>query len=86
MVDRNTPTKWSQLSMLPPPVVEICFKVGVIRDENHVQAQIEVTDATTGGLIGLVSWPHFSLPDFEERMREIGTVLTETLREHTGPF
>lgn len=86
MVDRNARSKWAQLSMLPPPVVEITLKVGVIRTEDHVQAQIEVIDATTGGLIGLVSWPHFSLPDFEERMREIGQSLTETLREHTGPF
>lgn len=77
---------WTQLALLPPVAIEITLRVGVHQQSEHVQAQIEVRDATTGDLLGMQSWPHFDLCTVDDRMREVGREFTAVLDHHTSPF
>jgi len=86
MAGQDATMRWEQLSFEPPPVLHVTLQVGIMSAEDHVQAQIEVRDATSNVLLALCSWPHFGLADTEERMREVGRELTRVIRDATGPF
>lgn len=61
---------WAQLALIPPPVVVVHLRIGVMVDADHVQAQVEVCDETTGELIAMESWPHVGLDRADRLIRE----------------
>lgn len=77
---------FEQLALTPPPVLRLSLHIGIMRDADHVQAQLELWDESGSELLAMESWPHFDLASTDERMRIVGRRLTEMIRQHTGPF
>lgn len=77
---------WEQLTLVRPAVVTLSLLVGIYAESDHVQAQLEVRNATSGELIALQSWPSFSCHDVDTRMREVGREFTRLLSEALSPF
>lgn len=77
---------WAQQTLESPEVIEITLKLGVMVRADHVQAQVEVRDPSTGLLLAMVSWPHADMSSaayaFEVAIGEVYKILYDL----TGPF
>lgn len=54
-----------QEALLPPRVVEVRVRLGIIVDSDHCQGQIEVWEPSSGVQLALRSWPHRSTKDLD---------------------
>jgi len=77
---------WTQMSLIPPPVVELVLRVGVMDDDGHAQAQLEVWDGSTGDLISMVSRPHFDPQTYALELASLCSELTELVEMYISPF
>jgi len=75
-----------QLTLSPPPVVEVVMKIGIMRADEHAQLQLEAHDVTDNRLLSMVSRPHVHLRDLPDAVREMGKEITTLLQEFAGPF
>jgi len=83
----NPPSvQWVQLSIEPPPVIEISLKVGIVPSAEHAQIQIEAHDVTHGDLIAMTSWPHVDLWSLDTRLPDALAELLELVAGFSGPF
>lgn len=71
------PEEWVQTMLLPPRVLEIQIRLGIIAEENHLRWQIEAMDPSTKELLALCSRPACRLADLED---ELGAVVNRLLR------
>lgn len=83
----NRPSvSWVQLSIEPPPVIEISLKVGLVPSSEHAQIQLEARDATRGELIAMTSWPHVDMWTLEARLKDALVELEVLVAGYAGPF
>lgn len=75
---------WWQQQIIPSTVYEATLRIGTVSSSDHGQLQIEITDPTTGILIGLKSWPHVPLRNVELRAADALAELVTQLRAAGG--
>lgn len=81
-----TDPAWSQPGLFPPDVVEITLRVGVVRSQDHLQWQLEASNATDGTLMRLESCPHRVMAQAADALAQMGRQLALALDEVCGPF
>ena len=59
--------------LVPPDVIEVRVRLGLIPHDRHGRWQIEVIDPQGNELLALHSCPHFDLVDVEGALAEVGT-------------
>lgn len=79
-------SEWAQGTLLPPAVVEVTLKVGIIYASDHVQMELEVRSPTDGTLLGLQSVPHRALSSWEPELKRLMRDLLEEVTARTAPF
>lgn len=78
--------QWVQLTIEPPPVIEVFLKVGIVPSSEHAQIQIEARDVTRGDLIAMTSWPHVELSQLDARLPDALAELITLVAGFSGPF
>lgn len=78
--------QWVQLSIEPPPVIEVILRVGIVPQSEHAQIQIEARDVTRGDLIAMTSWPHVDLSVLDSRLPDALSELLILIAGFSGPF
>lgn len=73
----SAPARWHQESMLPPDVLEITVRLGVVCSSDHLQAQIEAREAD-GRLVAMWSMPACRLSDLS-RVLDLAVEEVKTL-------
>jgi len=88
MTDRTSlpRVEWTQPSLFPQDVLELVWRVGVVRSEEHVQVQLEVIDRGSGELVSLRSWPHLDARNVDKVLGLIDDYLRDEVRNLCGPF
>jgi hypothetical protein len=79
-------TTWYQQALTPPDVLEVNIRIGVIPQEDHVQALVELKDPTTDILLGQWSYPHRTMRDLEIVIKSCASVARQALEDHVEPF
>lgn len=86
----NTPVEpvngWEQLTLDPPFAYEIVLKIGIVREADHVQFQLEVRDPSTKLTLALSSRPHTSLHGAETEVHEWCGDTARRALDLLGPF
>lgn len=77
---------WEQLMLVPPTVLDLTLRVGLILDSDYAQISIQMRESTTGRLLAMQSWPGLNLHDVDDRMRDAGREFTRLLLDATSPF
>lgn len=65
------PEEWIQTVLVPPAVIEVQVRLGMIPTENHLRWQIEVLDPSTSELLALATRPACALVELEEELRTV---------------
>lgn len=88
MTDPENPfvAPWVQLGLIPPDVLELTLRLGVVPASHHLQWQLEVRSATDGVLLGLVSTPHAELDRWPAELQQVGEELHRALAAVVEPF
>lgn len=73
-------------SMLPDRVWTVSLKIGIMPDDDHVQFELEVTNARTDELMKLYTIHHRGMHHAVDGLNEILRELRVTFREMSGPF
>lgn len=60
-----------QQAFMPPRVVEVVARIGVIVDADHAQAQIEVWEPATKVQLALRSLPHYPMERYAELVQRV---------------
>lgn len=83
----NAPSvQWVQLTLEPPPVIEVFLKVGLVPSSEHAQIQLEARDVTSGNLVAMTSWPHIDMWSLEARLKEAMVEMEILIAGFAGPF
>lgn len=77
---------WYQQSLTPPTVLELNVRVGMIPEQDHLQALVEIKDPMTGVLLGQASYPHTSMRDLELLVEWIGRKVIRLIDDNVDPF
>lgn len=77
---------WEQLSLMVPEVLEVVLRVGLVQSTCHAQLQLEITNPSTGELMGLVARPHVDFSDLDDAMLVLWQEFSEFIRSRSGPF
>lgn len=77
---------WVQLGLIPPDVLEIHLRLGVVPASQHLQWLLEVQSATDGVLLGLVSTPHVDLGHWQRELVQVFAEVTRALAAVVEPF
>lgn len=77
---------WYQQSLMPPEVIEVNVRIGVIPSTDHVQAVVEIKDPLTGVLIGAWASPHRPLRQMGAVVEWALTQARDALHEAVEPF
>ena len=77
---------WTQLSFFPQDVLELIWRVGVVRSEEHVQVQLEVHDRGSGELLSMRSWPAMDARRADDLLALVDHYLVDEMRKLCGPF
>lgn len=78
--------EYEQGSIIPPDVVELTLRIGLVDSTSHGQWQFTVTEAPTDTLLAMSSKHHFHSGDWAAELEEIGYLLRTTLEAHISPF
>lgn len=57
---------WYQQALRPPAVFELNVRLGLIPEEDHAQALVELKDPISGALLGQWSAPHETLRGYPQ--------------------
>lgn len=85
-MSRETSPEWEQPSLLPPAVVEVTLKVGIVYSADLVMMQLEERSVTDGVLLAMHSVPARRLSNWEPDLNRLYRDLVHTVTAHTGPF
>lgn len=77
---------WEQLLLVEPVATELTLRVGIVPESEHLQFQIEMTDASSGELLALQSWPHVRFCDVDRGFARACEAIAQHLRDRTAPF
>jgi hypothetical protein len=77
---------WEQQTLLPPEIVEIVIKIGIVNGIDHYQAQIEWRDPAPDTLLGMRSWPSMTRDQFSHHWPAIIAELQSVVRRCSTPF
>lgn len=77
---------WEQLLLVEPVATELTLRVGIVPESEHLQFQLEMTDASSGELLALQSWPHVPFHRGELAFAEVCSAVAHLVRERTAPF
>ena len=75
-----------QASLLPPEVVELTLRVGIMGCVNHAQIQYEIRNATDNMLLAMWSRPHLEVAGLEPAAHAALQELLEQARTLVVPF
>lgn len=77
---------WRQLGLLPPELVTIHLRLGIMVNSDHLQWQVEVRDGANDELIAMVSRPHARLESLPAELVQASAALSELARQVVEPF
>lgn len=79
-------TAWYQQALTPPSIVELRLMVGVITEQDHVQALVEAVEQPSGIQIAQWSCPHASMAQLLPTLERAVVELYEQLKQTVEPF
>lgn len=68
---------WVQETLIPPNVVEVTLRLGVVNDGDHLQCAISATNPSTGAVLAMWSIPH-------RPVTELPSLIADAVRELTA--
>lgn len=86
MATRDDGSLWAQPALFLPDAIELVWRVGVVRESDHLQMQLEARSATDSELLALISSPHRSLSRTSSELRSMATRWNRMVTEVTSPF
>lgn len=79
-------TDWYQTSLLQRDVIECRIRLGFVPETDHVQAQVEVFDPTTGVIIAQWACPHSGLSQWLALLEEATAKARGYIAQTIEPF
>lgn len=79
------PERWQQTVLVPPDVLEVRLRLGLIPGDNHGRWQLEVVDPTCNELLALHSAPAWRLADLDLEMAAVGNRISLLLEAYLNP-
>lgn len=75
-----------QPALVPPEVLEVTLRIGVVGSTDHAQVLVEVRNATDGQLLELESTPHVALDQLDTVVDMYAQQLMARVRRNACPF
>ena len=72
-------TSWRQTTLMPPPVLEMRLRVGLLPSEDHLRWQVEAMDPLTKELLAMHSNPAGRISTRQADLQRAWHVLAEML-------
>lgn len=82
----HTVNGWDQLSLFGDDAYEVVLRIGIVRDANHIQYQVEARNVATDDLLNLWSAPYRDLSNYDADIVQARHELNRVLWALTGPF
>jgi hypothetical protein len=79
-------TEWYQSALTPPEVLEIRLRIGLIVEQDHAQAMIEVVDPISSIQVAQWSMPHTTVTQLPRSLEEVVNKLRELVADHVDLF
>lgn len=77
---------WEQMQLVEPVATELTLRIGLVPSSGHMQAQIEIHEATSQKLLAMQSWPHSAFEDADALLKHVQEVFRQAVERRTGPF
>lgn len=77
---------WYQQSLIPPEVVEVRIRLGLVPETDHTQAMVEMFDPMTGAVLAQWSAPHGPLAHWYRLLDEAVRKTQEFIGSVVQPF